>query len=100
MATGLISQEVVRGSDYSFTMIWNDPDGDPLDFTGYSLSFFDESNNIEDRLSGEITDPAAGTIVVSIEGSPPLPLGLHSFRVLLTEGSSTKSSKRLYIKVV
>lgn len=50
----LISQEVVRGSDFSFQVTWVDAANVPLDFTGYTLSFFDESTTLTGRLSGSI----------------------------------------------
>lgn len=91
--------DIVRGSDHNIKMVWKDSLGDFLDFTGFTLSFFDQSPGLTGRVTGTINLPLEGTLAIKIEGSPPLSLGLHSFRVLLTAGADTIASKRIYVRV-
>ncbi len=92
--------DIVRGSDHTIKMVWKDSLGDFLDFTGFTLTFFDYSPKLVGRVTGTISLPLEGTLTIKVEGSPPLPLGFHSFRVLLTAGADTLSSKRIYFRVV
>jgi hypothetical protein len=100
MAEAIIAQEVVRGSDFAFRLTWKDSEDVPLDFTGYTISFLDVAPSLEGRLSGSFVNAALGQLSISVEGNPPLTVGLHSFRVLLTYGTLTRSTKRLYLRVV
>jgi hypothetical protein len=102
MINDIPAVSVVRGSDHNMKVIWRDSSVPPeyLDFTNMTLSFFDLSPALVGRVSGTIQVPLEGTLFVHIEGSPPLPLGLHSFRILLSgAGSVTLASKRIYIRV-
>jgi len=90
---------IIRGSDHNIRMVWKDSEGDFLDFTGFTLSFFDVSPALAGRVTGTISVPLEGTLAIKIEGMPPLAVGLHSFRILLTAGSDTIASRRIYVRV-
>ena len=92
---------IIRGSDHSLLVTWRDTNGDLVDMTNRELSFFDVSPKLEGRVTGEIKAPATGgQLSVRIEGNPPLPVGLYSFRMMLTTPSGDSvSTKRIYVRV-
>lgn len=72
-----------RGSDVSLTITISDADG-PVDLTSQSVSVFDVVPSLEGRVTAAITDAAAGRITVDIEGTDPIDIGRHVFRLRLS----------------
>jgi len=80
-----VTIQLNRGSDLDCVFVWPDGDG-LLDLSAYTVSVIDVTAGIVGAVTAAITDAAAGEITVSIEGgSPLLPLGLHGFRVKITD---------------
>ena len=92
--------EMIRGSDKDFIIRLKDANEDPIDITGRVLTVFDVSRTLTGRVTAEITDAAAGEMSVHVEGTLPLPLGLHSFRIQLTAGTASIAVKPIQLRVV
>lgn len=92
--------EMIRGSDKDFIIRLKDSLEAPIDITGRVLTFFDISPTLSGRVSGSITDAVNGEISVHIEGTIPLSIGLHSFRVQLTAGTASIAVKPIQLRVV
>lgn len=71
---------VTMGSDVrlSFAVSSNST---PIDLTGRTVEVLQASADIADRLSVNITSAAAGEFEVLIEGTDPIRLGRHEFRL-------------------
>jgi len=93
--------ELVRGSDKDLVLAVKDSNNDPIDLTGRVLTFFDISRALTGKVSGSVSDATNGLISIHIEGTTPIPLGLHSFRVQLTDGGgSSIAIKPISLRVV
>ena len=92
--------EAIRGADKDFVIRLKDANEEPIDITGRTLLFFDISPSLSGRVSGSVTDGLNGEISVHVEGTVPLPLGLHSFRLQLSAGSASIAIKPIQLKVV
>ena len=93
--------ELVRGSDKDLVLAVKDSNNDPIDLSGRVLNLFDISRSLTGKVSGSISDPTNGLVSIHIEGTAPLPLGLHSFRMQLTDGGgSSLAIKPISLRVV
>jgi hypothetical protein len=68
---------VTRGSDIVLTANVSN-----FDLTDRTVSIIDESAALKGRVSGEI-DSENSAIIISIEGTKPIRVGKHEFRVQL-----------------
>jgi len=92
--------ELVRGADKDLVLLLKDSVGDPIDISGRTLLIFDVSRALLGKVSGAITDGPAGELSIHVEGTTPIPLGLHSFRVQLTAGTASIAIKPIQLRVV
>lgn len=88
----MISLETTSGSDVTVVVTLTDNSG-AINLSGRTLSIFNVSRKLENRVTAQITNAASGIITVKIEGSDPLPVGQHSFRlqVNLQQGGTRES---------
>jgi hypothetical protein len=82
--------EATRGSDIRLTFTYRNPPvppatvGTPADMTGRTFTVFDVAPLLTGRVAVTSPEPATGVIEVFIEGTDPLPIGPHSFRVQIS----------------
>jgi hypothetical protein len=76
-----------RGSDVRLTFTYRNAPvppatvGTPVDLTGRVFTVFDASASLAGRVAVTSAEPETGVIDVFIEGTDPLPIGPHAFRV-------------------
>ena len=100
--------EVLRGADYSLTCVLNDSAGDPVDITGYNISFTVKckaSTNTEDgealisKDSLTITDAANGQFTLTLTNDDTkIPYGdyIFGFKVKTDSGDYIPSYSGVY----
>lgn len=93
-----------RGSDFAFRIGFRNVDEagvrTPKDIIGYAPTFLDLDTTLVDRLTPTIPDPTTGDVIVTGEGSPPLTVGQHKFRLLLTGPSDHQLASPLLVILV
>lgn len=98
-----IIRGVTRGSDVRLIVTISDG-GSPLNLAGRSVVPFEVSEPLINRVSAEITDAVAGQVTILIEGTDPIPLGRHSFRLQvnapITGGADSLGLPRFILEVI
>lgn len=96
-----------RGSDMRFSFVWlNKPVppatiGEPADLTGRQAVVLDQDAGLAGRVTASITNPAGGVFEVFIEGTNPIPIGLHQFRLqFLVAGGDSVGLLPIIVKVI
>jgi hypothetical protein len=84
----VIQLHTTSGSDLLLTVTITDTGG-PVDLTGRTLSIFEASAPIADRVSASFIDAENGIISIAIEGSNPLPAKTYSFRLQINSFSGS-----------
>jgi len=84
---------VNRGTDFVFSFVWRDTDGDPQSLAGWTLTAMDVSSAIASFLTITIIDAGAGTVRVRIEWDDTLQSGSpYYFRIQATAGAEDVST--------
>lgn len=76
--------EITKGTDIRLNLTARD-EGGAINLTGRTATVFDSSRHLSGRVSAEITDAENGKFTVFIEGTDPIPVGKHQFRVQLNQ---------------
>lgn len=89
-----------KGSDSSFEIDWNGPDGANIDLTGASVAIYDASAELAGLLVAAISDAANGLITVTLTWGAAIPEGRRtSFRVLVTQAGVRTTSPAIWVNV-
>jgi hypothetical protein len=77
-----------RGSDVTFSFIWPDIEGNPLDLTGWTLGLFEASSELDELVEVSSDAPEDGIVLVRIEWDDALlPKNNYALRIKATSGS-------------
>jgi len=71
---------VFRGSDKVWAIRFKNTDASPVNLTGYTPELFDVDPALASRLTASIPVPTDGVLYVTLEGTPPIPVGRYPFR--------------------
>lgn len=74
--------QVTRGSDIALSLTLSSGET-PFDLSGYSAQVFDVAEVLNGRVTAQIQDGPGGVLSVDIEGTDPIEIGRHMFRVQL-----------------
>lgn len=88
----MIRDTIKRGSDKVFPFTYVDAAGSPTAITDATIGFLDVSTNLVGRLTATKTNAAGGEFQVFVEGTDPIPLGNHRFRVQITWADDSPST--------
>jgi hypothetical protein len=83
-ATETIAIKTLRGADVRVSATFD------IDLTGRTATVFEVSPVLSGLVTSEISDAENGVVSIFIEGSNPIPIGRHGFRVL-TDGDNLDS---------
>ena len=98
MTTNMIT--ATRGSDVLLQLTWRAPSGDPIDLTGMTVKFLDQTG-LSGRLSHIIVDALLGRMNVSIEGTDPIRVGIYQFRVQIIDAAGLSiASPAITLRVI
>ena len=94
------SLTINKGSDLTFSFVWPDEDGEPIDLTGYTADFFELHPALLDNLTVGITDPENGELTISMDWVNGMPYGNSMFfRVRITLLDFSDTLPLIYINV-
>lgn len=89
-----------QGTDVRIRLRWRYEDNTPLDLTGYSVVLLQVSKNLVDRVTFAVTDAVQGEVLVSVEGTDPIPIGYHDMRFQIVNGDGLSiGTKSLRLEV-
>ena len=80
-----VSIEATRYSDILRTLTLKDDTGAAIPLTGQTVNVLDVSEGITGLVTATITDAANGEIEINIEGTAPIDLGTHTFRLQVVD---------------
>jgi len=83
MGTDVI--EAYRWGDIERTLAFTDTAGDPLDFTGHTISAHDVPRFLDGLITLSFSDAAGGVVRLFIEGTAGIPLGAYQFRIQILD---------------
>lgn len=94
------SLTVNKGSDLTFSLVWPDENGDPINLTGYTADFFELHPALIDNLTVDISDAAGGELTISMNWVNGMPYGnVMFFRVRITLLDFSQTLPLIYINV-
>lgn len=88
-----------KGSDLYFTGVWKDPDGIPVDYTGYILSVYDTSPVVSANMTLSWVDASVGSYSAVLQWSEKLQSGIK-FRLRVSSGGVDLTSPLILVNVV
>jgi hypothetical protein len=90
------------GSDVRLRGVASPSEGDPLDLSGYDLDILTPAGSaLSGRVSVEWIDQSENEFEVFIEGTSPIPVGLHGFRVQFDgSGLDSISTPEIRLQVI
>jgi hypothetical protein len=88
-----------RGSDLTFTGVWRDQAGAPLNLTGWQIAVFEPHPSVA-AMTVEWVNAAVGSYIARLQWNDAIPSGrVANFRLRVSQGADDRSSPQIWVGV-